>query len=339
MSVEIFQSPEWFAHLWENGFEKQPHRCWCWNIETPGNSQGMCIPLVQELPDSGLSSLSNYYSGLFGPEIRKNFGFSTDKIQWFEAINSLRTLPGSHIVRLQPLDADNKCWVALEKNLVQNGFWTRKFFCFGNWYQKVPTEGFEKYWAERPSALVNTVRRGKRRLDAAGQWHIDMHTGSCASESLERAIKAYEEVYARSWKQPEPCTQFMPGLMHLAAEKGWLRLGILWLKNEPVAAQFWLTTAEKANIYKLAYAKGFEKFSVGSILTAAMMQHAMDIDRVSEVDYLTGDDGYKVDWMEKRRQRTGLFAIDLKKKEGWLAALEILSSMGWNFVKRRLLKI
>jgi CelD/BcsL family acetyltransferase involved in cellulose biosynthesis len=107
---------------------------------------------------------------------------------------------------------------------------------------------------------------------------------------LDAALAAYQAVCAQSWKQPEPCPDFIPGLVKLAAERGWLRLRVLWLNGEPLAAQLWLTDDGKANIYKLAYIKGVEKLSAGSVLTQALMQHAMDVDQVTEVDYLSGDD-------------------------------------------------
>jgi hypothetical protein len=337
MSAEIFQSPEWFAHLWKFGFEKIPHRYWSWKIKISGDGAGMCLPLVQDASDSGLTSLSNYYSCLFGPEMVGDSSLLPDENQWTQAINVLRRIPGSHAIRLQPLDSESQWFCSLEKNLQRNGFWTKQFFCFGNWYQKVSSEGFKKYWEERPSALANTVRRGKRRLDAAGDWRIEIYTSCSSARELGKAIEAYEDVYAGSWKKPEPCKEFMPGLMRLAASKGWLRLGVLWLNNAPLAAQFWLTTHGKANIYKLAYIKGFEKLSVGSVLTAAMMEHAMDVDKVIEIDYLSGDDSYKADWMAERRERTELVAIDKRKPAGWFLAAKIITRSYASYLKKRFL--
>ena len=40
------------------------------------------------------------------------------------------------------------------------------------------------------------------------------------------------------------------------------------------------------------------------------MQHVIDTDHVEEVDYLTGDDAYKQDWMSHRRERIGLVAFN-----------------------------
>jgi CelD/BcsL family acetyltransferase involved in cellulose biosynthesis len=41
-----------------------------------------------------------------------------------------------------------------------------------------------------------------------------------------------------------------------------------------------------------------------------MMQHVIDVDEVVEVDYLVGDDPYKKDWMNHRRERWGIVAYN-----------------------------
>ncbi|HEY8908590.1 MAG TPA: GNAT family N-acetyltransferase, partial [Rhodoferax sp.] len=63
------------------------------------------------------------------------------------------------------------------------------------------------------------------------------------------------------------------------------------------------------------------RFSAGSVLTAALMRHVIDVDHVEEVDYLTGDDAYKRDWMSHRRERWGIVAFDLRTAAGLWAWL------------------
>ncbi|QHE78400.1 GNAT family N-acetyltransferase [Hydrogenophaga sp. PBL-H3] len=263
----------------------------------------------------GLQALSNFYTCLFGPQGDVESMSASD---WRALVTRMRELPGSAVVQLQPLDASSEWLAAFEKALHTKRYWTDRFFCFGNWYQPVASGGFAAYWSERPSALRHSVERGRRRLEKAGPWRIDIVTSE--SDELEAAVAAYASVYGQSWKQPEPCPAFMPGLIRTAAREGWLRLGVLWLDGRPLAAQVWLVHGGKANIYKLAYVEGFQKLSAGSVLTAALMQHVIDVDRVVEVDYLSGDDAYKADWMAMRRERVGLLACDLLHWQGWLAA-------------------
>jgi CelD/BcsL family acetyltransferase involved in cellulose biosynthesis len=50
------------------------------------------------------------------------------------------------------------------------------------------------------------------------------------------------------------------------------------------------------------------------------MEHVIDRDKVSVVDYLTGDDGYKKDWMTHRRERWGIVAFNPRSLRGLLRA-------------------
>lgn len=307
---DLFVSAPWFENLLANGFVVPVHPHWV-QQDTPAGPVVLHLMDVQD--GYGLAGLANYYSGLFGLE-----GSARELVCWDALVKSIRQLRGSAVLNLHPLDAEALWLASMEQGLLQAGYKTDRSFCFGNWFQPVPLGGFEVYWAARPSALRNTVARARKRLGKLGNWRLEIVTG--AQPGLDAAIDTYVSVYNRSWKVREPNPAFMPGLIRLAAEQGWLRLGLLWVAGEPVAAQVWLVACGKANIFKLAYVQGYEKLSTGSVLTAELMRHVMDVDRVREVDFLSGDDAYKADWMDCRRERIALLAFDRRHWRGWLAA-------------------
>ncbi len=315
--AELFQTAAWFDTLGAHGFESAPQLL---RLALPADAHGVQgqLPLMHAGGRQPLSALANYYSGLYGPCGPEGCPPDLTAAQWQAVAQALRQLPGGAVLRLQPLDPGSTWLSALESGLQAAGFRTERFFCFGNWYLPVAPGGFAAYWAARPSVLQSNVARGRRRLDKAGPWRSAIVSRPGAA--LEEALAAYTAVYARSWKQPEPCAGFMPALVRRAAEQGWLRLGVLWQGREPLAAQVWLVHADKANIYKLAYAQGQEKYSVGSVLTTALMQQVLDVDGVHEVDFLSGDDAYKADWMALRRERIGLLAFDRRRLAGQIAA-------------------
>ena len=70
-----------------------------------------------------------------------------------------------------------------------------------------------------------------------------------------------------------------------------------------MAAQFWFTAHGRAFVFKLAYDEAYSRLSAGTVLSAHMFRECLDVDRVHEVDYLSGDDAYKREWMTHRRQR------------------------------------
>ncbi|HEY9209558.1 GNAT family N-acetyltransferase [Acidovorax sp.] len=333
MPGDVFETEAWFANLRAHGFERAPHRHWTCSLPVSLGAGTAHLHLMQQAPGQPLAALGNYYSCLYGPVGSAQAVGELSAQQWQAFAKALRQLPGGAVLRLQPLDADSAWLAALQGGLQAAGYWTDRFFCFGNHYQIVPQGGFAAYWQQRPSALRHSVERGRRRLDRAGTWRIDIHTG--ASTDVDRALAAYQAVYAQSWKQPEPCPGFMPGLVRTAAHEGWLRLGVLWLGEQPLAAQVWLVHGGKANIYKLAYVKGQDRLSPGSVLTAALMAHAMDVDGVREVDYLSGDDAYKRDWMAQRRERVGLVAFDPRSLHGlWAGGRHSMGAWMGRMVQR-----
>ena len=118
-------------------------------------------------------------------------------------------------------------------------------------------------------------------------------------------------------------------------DRGWLRLGVAWLKDEPVAAQLWIVAGGKANIYKLAYHEGYKSYAPGTLLTAMLMQHVMEQDRVAEIDYLIGDDAYKKSWMNQRRERWGLIAYNPRSLAGLLGLVRELAGRTLKLVKAK----
>src|SRR5690606_16979754 len=91
-------------------------------------------------------------------------------------------------------------------------------------------------------------------------------------------------------------------------DAGRLRLGIALGKTgefdgQAIAAQMWTVEGDAAFIHKLAHRETAKPISPGSVLSAALFRHVIDNDRVSLIDFGTGDDAYKRDWMERVRPR------------------------------------
>ena len=328
---QVFDTEGWFENLRRHGLSSPPVAFHEVEIFRPGGARRPVgkLHLMQSDVRGPLLALSNYYSSLYDPVWVAS---PEEPVDWVDLAQRVGQLEGAAVIRLQPLDADGVFICGMEVGLQACGYSVDRFFCFGNWYLPVEPGGFETYWRQRPAQLRNTVERARRRLDRSHTWHVDILKD--LSPALELGIAAYQRVYAQSWKEPEPNPDFMPGLIRMAAIQGDLRLGLLWLEGEVVAAQVWIVTAGKAHIFKLAYQSGFERFSVGSVLTAALMRHVMDVDGVIEVDYLTGDDNYKKDWMSNRRERVGLIAFKMSHVLGLLSWGRHMTGKGYAQVKQ-----
>jgi hypothetical protein len=187
---------------------------------------------------------------------------------------------------------------------------------FGNWHAHAD-EGTAAYLAARPGHVRETIRRrGKQVLAAGGRFAI-----LSTPFEVEAGITAYEAVYAKSWKTPEPFPAFNPTLMRLCAENGSLRLGLLSQDGAVLAAQFWVVRGHWAVVLKLAHDEAAKALSPGTLLTAFMIDHLLSQDGVTELDFGRGDDAYKQSWAGQRRQRVGLVLANRLRAAGITAML------------------
>jgi hypothetical protein len=205
------------------------------------------------------------------------------------------------------MDPQSAGFALLSSALQQAGTVPFDFFSFGNWYQPV-TEDWPTYLKNREGTVRSTIKRmGKKFVAENGKLELIF-----GGPELERGLAAYQHVYALSWKQAEPYPDFVPGLIRTCAEQGWLRLGVAWLNDKSIAAQIWIVSHGKANIYKLAYDESFKAYGPGTLLTAMLMERVIETDKVDEIDYLIGDAPYKKTWMSQRRERWGIVAYNPK---------------------------
>ena len=251
------------------------------------------------------TSLSNFYSPIY-------------RIPNFQELPNLLNAEKSwNVLKLQPLseqDADE-----IVTKLKNADIPALPYFCFGNWYFDVNGRSFEAYFSTLSSRVKNTVARKTKKFFA-----LPNSTLKIISEkpNLDSTISDYNHVYQASWKQEESHPEFISGLCHLAASQNALRLGIAYLDDVPIAAQLWIVADKTAYIYKLAYDENYKNLGAGSILTTKLMQHVIDVDKVEKVDYLTGDDAYKKDWMSHRQTRLGVIAFNTKTFFGFFAMLK-----------------
>jgi CelD/BcsL family acetyltransferase involved in cellulose biosynthesis len=170
-----------------------------------------------------------------------------------------------------------------------------------SWQIETAGMRFEDYWATRPSRLRNTARRKAKAVALEYEIHCEFNAA---------AWQAYEQVFAASWKPNEGSPAFLRALAEQEGAAGTLRLGIARRDGEPIAAQLWLVEGGQAWIHKLAYVESMRDLSAGTLLSVEMFRHALDVDRVERIDFGTGDDGYKAEWMDRPQPLNCLVAFN-----------------------------
>lgn len=335
-SQSVFLSRVWFENLSQTSLQpNQKLQVFSVESSSHGDAPLLFLPAsegpAEVFGPRVLSSLANFYSPLFSPLISPDC----------DPINVLRTLtrtianqsPRWDVVNLRWLDNDSQTFGYLLQALKLAGFAVQTYFCSGNWYEPICGRSYEEYLQGLKSSVRNIARSKAKKIERSGCARIEV---VAAGEGLPDAIQVFEHVYNSSWRTPEPYPQFIPGLLHAFAAAGWLRLGIAYWDGEPAAAQIWFVANRIASIYKIAYDQKFKDLSVGSYLTMHMFRHAIEVEKVTEIDYLTGDDRYKQDWMSQRRERWGILAMNSYTPKG---VASIVRHVGGRAAKRMTMRI
>ena len=255
------------------------------------------LPLQRERRQ--LASLANWFSFTWRP-------LGDDPALLAALAHDLRRQ--THRVELGPLPDEDGSATALEIAFRDAGWLVAREVCDENHVLPVAGRNFAEYWATRPGKMRTTLKRKARKVEITILTHFD-----------EAAWAEYRAVYESSWKPQEERADLLEAFARAEGAAGRIRLGIARAAGEPVAAQFWTVENGTAYIHKLAHIEAAKPLSAGTTLSAALFEHAIDIDRVELVDFGTGSDGYKRDWMEANRPRYRLTCLDWRNPRAWSA--------------------
>ena len=269
-----------------------------------------------------LMSMTNFYTMNYAPIVH------ADPVRAGAAVDALAEeicseQPTWDIIELRGLLMEAPTTRELLRAFRKRGMLVDTYFQFENWYQSLSGVSARTYFDARPSRLRNTIGRKLKRVQREHQLDFCLYKGA---GELHKGLEDYQAVYERSWKEPEVYSEFIPRLLSKLADHDALRLGILNIDHQPVAAQIWLQSGNRATIYKLAYDERYAQLSVGSILTKMMFDHAIDVDHVSEVDFGSGSDAYKREWMSDCREVVALIGFNVRSPLGLFAATRHFSS-------------
>ncbi len=217
-------------------------------------------------------------------------------------------------LRLDPVDHDDPVISQFSQVLQSYGYKEFPFFRFYHWHHSLYGTSFQQYMATRPARLRNTLTRKRRKLMREHDYHIRLYL----DDDIDKAWAHYRHVYHSSWKADDVYHDEIASLIKSSVRRGWLRLAVLYVDEQPIAAQIWLVAHKKANIFRLAHDKKWNAYSPGSIVTEFLMHQVIDIDMVFEIDFLIGNEQYKQDWMTTRTERIGIrFQKTVPQKQPW----------------------
>lgn len=290
-SAGPFARPEWFALL-EKGAREPMF------ATVREGDQVIALPLCRNA--GGLEALTNWYAFTWSP-------LHTDGLV-AKMLQSLARDLAKHARRitLPKLAEEDGSLACLQTAFTSAGWLTFATSCDTNHVLHLRGRSFAQFLSDRPGPLRTTLRR------KAGKMEI------CLSDRFDPADWAdYEAIYADSWKPAEGDPAMLRAFARGESGAGRYRFALARHEGVPVAAQFWTVDGDTAYIHKLAHRESASHLSAGTVLTAALFERVIDTDGVATVDFGTGDDAYKRDWMEQVRTRWQLTCLRPSHPLNW----------------------
>ena len=315
----IFLRAEWFSLL--DRYVRNSDgmtRTMCLHDST---HTGAYLPVYEERSGGGreLHSLSNFYSPSFqllGDRVLNaadHLAFVQKFKRYFACFD--------HIDLVPLLGDEARYWRDAFQQIGFRGF---IYDYSSNWYHDGIT-GLDAFWQVRPTRLRNTIRKKTDKLYKDDGFIVDV-VNPTSKLDLWRYLAHYHQVYFSSWKCAEPFPSFIDAIAEYAWSTGELRLGMAYHCDTPIASQIWFVCAKTAYIFKLAYRPEYSRHSIGTILSKKLFDHVIEKDGVTCIDYLTGNDPYKADWMNKCRKLYGIQLCNPRRIRGGVSVLQNTAS-------------
>ena len=304
--------PEGYSPLFLSGIEDGPDEigftlCLC----TPGGQPGAKLSSAL-FSGQTLSSLTNYQTGRFAPTITPPE--AKNAVIRLMAAGIREKLGDYAMVDINHCDPDTEAARTMTEAFGMAGFSAEPYFYNITIMESTQGCDYETFLSRRSRKFRQNMRRWEKQLAKLGEVEYKLCT---SADDLEDFAGHYESVLALSWKEPEPFPVFSNGIIAAAARSGVLRLGFLFLDGKPIGTQFWISSGDRATIYKSHFDGSYgAKYGIGNFLTMKMMEDVIAKDCIHTVDFGTGGEVYKKEIMSDVQELGGVVAFNTHSFKG-----------------------
>lgn len=299
-----FDRRAWFRRVWRHD-GSVPLIC------RAASEGALCWLFLKREGPSAASSLTNAFSPAFRPVFSGNPDAERQRAMLVAIVRRLRIArPRVASLTLSPVpDSDGSA------NLLQNALQAAGWIVVAHeisasWSTNVAGQSFEAYWAARPGHLRSRFR--DELTKASFDTQVFTRLDADAWLGLEDTC--------RDGSIPEAdCSGFLEEMAAAESEAGCLRLGLCRVDEVVVAAQLWTVANGVARCHVTACREGQ---SAGTVLTAAMLHHLIDEDKVDTIEFGAGGEADKADWADDITPRLRIEGYNPATLPGLLGALK-----------------
>jgi hypothetical protein len=181
-------------------------------------------------------------------------------------------------------------------------------------------------WEEMIASVSPGVRReiGRRRRGLEREGSLTFRTVS-GGPTLEQDLQQLLDLEASGWKATSGTAilssasteRLYRGFAHVAAKAGWLRLHLLELDGNVIAADYGCAFAGGGVFIKTGFDEAYRRLSPGVLLLAETLKATIE-EGLDTYDFLGDPDRYKTRWTSEIRPRTQIWAYRREALPGYV---------------------
>jgi CelD/BcsL family acetyltransferase involved in cellulose biosynthesis len=304
-----FLTHEWLGRWW-HAFGTGEHPIWVVCHDDDGSMRaGACL---QRTRGNGLASAADELSGDWGV-LARDAHARRDMWKSILGLGASRI----HLDRvLEPASADT-----LGDALESSGYRAvRRAGPYSPWLA-LPGS-WEEMLAGVSRKFRSEIRQRRRALERAGRANLRT---SCGGPDLERDVQTFLRLEASGWKGRAGTSilgnadaeGLYLGFARDAAGKGWLRLDLLELDGEVIAASYGCAFAGVATMLKTCFDESHRRLAPGTVLAAEVVRRSIE-EGLRACDFLGEREPYKERWTSEVRPREQIWAYRTEALPGYL---------------------
>jgi CelD/BcsL family acetyltransferase involved in cellulose biosynthesis len=168
-----------------------------------------------------------------------------------------------------------------------------------------------------PARLLSNLRYATRRAGAIGRLHI----GRAEESSISAALDVLFELHSSRWRtrgqdgvlSKTAIQEFHRDVARQFLQRDWLRLYVLRIGQDIVAASYGFCLRGKSYYYIGGFDPHFAKLSPGALIVGYAITDAVR-EQARTFDFLRGAEDYKYKWGARDRRQFRIRAVAAKSR-------------------------
>lgn len=201
----------------------------------------------------------------------------------------------------------------------------------GQWIMDVPVS-IESFYINKPRKQRYNLQREIKKLEknyltSVKKYYLDSHI----LEGIKHAAVVSKQSFQYSLEVGFVDNERTRLFCKLASQKGWIRIYLLYINNEPAAYLWGLIYGNTFFLRTIGFDSRWKKESAGKVLFQKALKDLIETENIKLIDFGFGDTEYKRHFATKKLDTQSFYLYGKKPYPLFLYLINFITSNIWKF--------